>query len=171
MIFAVRPCSKEEKNVMQWSRPNNGQMISKRISGRAFMPTLFDLFGWKKEYTYRVIGSFSEMDGNMIIMFNLKETEILIPDHIIQEQSDGAERTFINRSKDKVHAYPSEWSSGFGINFYYQAQADEFAALSLGSEDICAASEPYKEPELQTTDIGTISSEIDGIMEDLSNHG
>ena len=171
MIFAVRPCSKEEKNVMQWSRPNNGQMISKRISGRAFMPTLFDLFGWKKEYTYRVIGSFSEMDGNMIIMFNLKETEILIPDHIIQERSDGAERTFINRSKDKVHAYPSEWSSGFGINFYYQAQADEFAALSLGSEDICAASEPYKEPELQTTDIGTISSEIDGIMEDLSNHG
>lgn len=175
MILAVRGCDKEYKNAMKWSRMSNGKRIPKRISGRAFMPALFELFSWKKEYVYRVIGSFTDADGNMIITFNLKETEILIPDHMIPENGDskeeGKETTIIGKNRDRIPAYPKDWSTGFGINFYYQAQADEFAVMKLEGADITAESEPYKEPELQTTDIGTISNEIEEIMEELGNNG
>ena len=43
--------------------------------------------------------------------------------------------------------------------------------MKLESVDITAESEPYKEPELQTTDIGTIGSEIEELMEELGNNG
>ena len=175
MILAVRFCDKEHKNAMKWSRLSNGKHVSKRISGRAFMPTLFDLFSWKREYVYRVIGNFIDAGGNMIITFNLKETEIMIPDHIIQDSvntgKEGMKTDFIGRSRDRIPVYPKDWSMGFGVNFYYQAHADEFALLKLDSADITAASEPYKESELKTTDIGTISNEIKGIMEDLNSNG
>ncbi len=175
MILVVRCCDKEHKNAMKWSRLNNGKHIAKRIAGRAFMPTLFDLFFWKREYVYRIIGSFIDVDGNMIITFNLKETEILIPDHMIQESvnagKEGKKTDFIGKSRDKISVYPKDWSMGFGVNFYYQAHADEFAVMKLDSTDITAASEPYKESELQPTDIGTISNEIKDIMEDLNSNG
>lgn len=107
MIIAVRPCHKEERNALTWSRNNNGQQISKRISGRAFMPTLFELFDWKSEYVYRVIGNYAEADGGMIIIFNLKETEILIPDSIMQEK-EKTPKSYISRSRDRVTAYPKD---------------------------------------------------------------
>ena len=43
--------------------------------------------------------------------------------------------------------------------------------MKLESEDIAAVSEPFREPELQTTDIGTIRNEIKDIMEDLNGDG
>ena len=170
MIVAVRCCDKENKNAMFWSRRSNGKNLPKRISGRAFMPALFELFNWNHDYTYRIIGNFLEVDGFKIITFNLKETEVLIPDQLINEQVNLTGEV-IGKRRDRVPAYPQDWSTGFGINFYYQEQADEFAAMKLEASDINAESEPYKEADLQTTDIKTISNEIEEIMEDLSSDG
>lgn len=45
-ILAIRPCNKDSKNGVQWSRKSNGKIIPRAISGSAYLPTLFELFGW-----------------------------------------------------------------------------------------------------------------------------
>ena len=65
-LLAIRPCSSETKNKVQWSRLKDGQLIPKPISGAAFLPTLYEIFKWDKKCKYRILGvpvSFFTVDG------------------------------------------------------------------------------------------------------------
>lgn len=55
-LLAIRPCSSETKNKVQWSRLKDGQLIPKPISGAAFLPTLYEIFKWDKKCKYRILG-------------------------------------------------------------------------------------------------------------------
>ena len=46
-LLAVRPCTLEDnRNKVQWARLRNGVLVPRYIYGAAFLPTLYELFGW-----------------------------------------------------------------------------------------------------------------------------
>ena len=61
-LLAIRPCSSETKNKVQWSRLKDGQLIPKPISGAAFLPTLYEIFKWDKKCKYRILGVAHQKD-------------------------------------------------------------------------------------------------------------
>ena len=103
-ILAIRPCSKDSKNGVQWSRKSNGKIIPRAISGSAYLPTLFELFGWNPELKYKLTGT----KRDSYLFFTLSDTEVFIPPSQLEECN----------SENGLIAYPKDWVQNFGEEYY-----------------------------------------------------
>ena len=121
-LLAIRPCSSETKNKVQWSRLKDGQPVPKPISGAAFLPTLYEIFKWDKKCKYRILGIAHQKDNENVLIFNMNDTEIRIPTNSNDVSCPNNTADITSDSKS-VLAYPADWMNGFGNNFYTQSQA------------------------------------------------
>ena len=164
MQIAIRPCTTENRNKMQWSKPSNGITVPRPISGNAFLPTLFDLFGWNEDCKYRIIGMHRQKENEAILLFDLHDVEVLMPPESFSQNEDMTPLTSKGRSK-KVLAYPATWASSFGKNYYIHAQAKEMETESDWNAHLEGV--PYKESDLQLTAVEDIEKNIHEILTDM----
>lgn len=173
-IFAIRPSSSTNRNSVQWSRFNNDSFYPKTISGTAFLPVLFKLFNWKPECKYRILGIKQQKDSEAVILFNMHDTEILIPSSsLATDDNTNAKipedvKPFMTSDKKSILAYPPEWVDSFGNSYYRHVQAAEIATFNETRKwDVHIEGSPYKEPELQITSANVIRKNINEIIDDM----
>ncbi len=176
--FAVRPAESKSKTALHWSTVTNGQRYPRQISGSAFLPNLFELFGWNISYKYRVIGTRKQYGTESFILFNLHDAEALIPNSILEktEDYDSSEKPFFEDdvkplgTKVSVSAYPKDWIHSFGNGFYYQAQAFEFAHLTEKdwNTEIKSTYEPEPLPDI--TSKSDLKKHIDMIILEIKEN-
>lgn len=177
-LLVVRPCTKETRNAVQWAKLNEGQYYSRNVSCAAYIKTLYELFGWKSGCKYRVRGIYRQKDNDAIVIFNMKETEIFIP----QDTLDSAREEimtddllpndihpFTAGPKKDIMAYPSSWANTFGSNFYRHAQAREFAAFDhQGVWNVNEEGQPFSDSQvLNVTDSEVVGSKIKQIISNI----
>lgn len=161
-LLAIRPCSVEEKNKVQWSRTKDGELIPKPISGAAYLSTLYDIFKWDKKYKYRILGVTHQKDNESVLIFNMTDTEIRIPTNI----KDASSNTSYNSKI--VSAYPADWSYNFGNNYYMQSQTPELTEFTADKDwQTASESKPYKDSEMQVTPKETIRQNIQSIITEI----
>lgn len=119
MILAVRACKKDGKNAIQWITRKNDISVPRLISGAAFIPTLYKLFNWNPNYRYRISGVLKQNESEAVLLFDMNEPEVFIPSETIKE-SDCPVIT--DEIPSQLIAYPENWISSFGNNYYEHAQ-------------------------------------------------
>lgn len=172
-ILAVRTAGKECRNAMQWSKKKSGISFPRGISGTAFLPTLYSLLGWKDDCRYRITGIKRGKGNDAILLFNLTEPEIFIPNDTVSSlpESDTSVKPFTDSNRRNVRAYPPDWADTFGSNYYSHAQAQELAGFGKGMEpDISHASIIYKDNDIQVTSKDDIERNIEQIMYDMKEN-
>lgn len=172
-ILAVRTAGKECRNAMQWSKKKSGISFPRGISGTAFLPTLYSLLGWKDDCRYRITGIKRGKGNDAILLFNLTEPEIFIPNDTVSSlpESDTSVKPFTDSNRRNVRAYPPDWADTFGSNYYSHAQAQELAGFGKGIEpDISHASIIYKDNDIQVTSKDDIERNIEQIMSDMKEN-
>lgn len=172
-ILAVRTAGKECRNAMQWSKKKSGISFPRGISGNAFLPTLYSLLGWKDDCRYRITGIKRGKGNDAILLFNLTEPEIFIPNDTVSSlpESDTSVKPFTDSNRRNVRAYPPDWADTFGSNYYSHAQAQELAGFGKGMEpDISHASIIYKDNDIQVTSKDDIERNIEQIMSDMKEN-
>lgn len=174
LIFAVRPSTKENRNSVQWSNFHNELYYPKIICGTAFLPVLFELFNWKPECKYRILGIKQQKDDEAVILFNMRDTEILIPSASLDTGDESKSKLpedvkpFMTGGKKNILAYPTEWIDNFGNSYYRHAQAAEIATFNETRKwNVNKEGSPYKEPELQITSADVIRKNIDDIIDSM----
>jgi hypothetical protein len=174
-LLVVRPCNKETKNAVRWALFNDDQYSPRNISCAAYIKTLYDLFGWKLDCKYRVRGIYRKKDSEAVLIFDMRETEIFIPQDTLGQGGEKMSGDFLPNDiqpftagpKKDIMAYPSSWADSFGNNFYRHAQARELAAFDRkGIWKISEEGQPFCDSGLNIT-----SPEIVGnkIMQIISN--
>ena len=163
--LAIRPAAKENRNSIQWSRTRDGLYVPRQISGAAFLPTIFELFGWKLTCKYRVIGIYKEKGNSGILLFDTHEVEVLIPTETIETSVSEITPVAASSSKKRVLAYPAEWAEDFGDGFYEHSKPE---TDSDSEWDIHQEGTPYKEPDINPTPIEDIRKGITEILEDIT---
>ena len=103
-ILAIRPCNKDSKNSLQWSKKSDGKTVPKDVSGSAYLPTLFELFGWNPDLKYKLTGT----KKDSYLFFDLSDTEVFIPSSKLDK----------NNPTGSVIAYPKDWVQNFGDEYY-----------------------------------------------------
>lgn len=167
-LLAIRPCSSETKNKVQWSRLKDGQLIPKPISGAAFLPTLYEIFKWDKKCKYRILGVAHQKDNENVLIFNMDDTEIRIPTNTNDVSAPNNNTPDTISDSKSVLAYPADWMNSFGNNYYTQSQAPELTEFTADKNwQTASESKPYKEPELQTTPKETIIQNIKNIITEI----
>ena len=130
---------------------------------------MYEILGWKPENKYRIRGTRRQRGNETIIMFDLHETEVLIP---INNNGGNTKQAFpmfdedttpiTSRGKRSMVAYPADWVDNFGTDAYQHEQAREIAAIDRdGMWGVTQAGKAY-----QTGDEITPSSPealVDGI--------
>lgn len=172
-ILAVRTAGKECRNAMQWSKKKSGVSFPRGISGTAFLPTLYSLLGWKDDCRYRITGIKRGKGNDAILLFNLTEPEIFIPNDTVSSlpESDTSVKPFTDSNRRNVRAYPPDWADTFGSNYYSHAQAQELAGFGKSMEpDISHASVIYKDNDIQVTSKDDIERNIEQIMSDMKEN-
>ena len=166
-LFAARSSTKEVRNAVSWSKTSNNHLYPKQIAGTAFLPTLYELFHWNPKCKYRILGLFREEEGESVIIFNLTDTEILVPEEIENTAEEEPEQEI--KPKKSLTAYPPDWAETFGRNYYGHVSADDVTVQSDKNPIISAQSKPYRQPDLKVTDIAIIGKEIKTIIADMKD--
>ena len=162
LLLAIRPAKKDTQNAMRWSKTLDGKILPRMVSGKAFMPTIYDLLGWQKEYKYRLLGEVKKYGGDSILLFDLREPEVMIPASAIEGETASTD----GRS-GHIKGYPPDWQFGFGNDYYSHTRERRMDALNGEEIDLWAEGKPFREPDLKTTSQEVLRREIDSLMTDL----
>lgn len=180
-VIAVRPSVKDNRNSVQWSKKRNGTIVPRTIHGSAFLPNLFELFKWDNECRYRIIGIRRQNNNESIIIFNLDDTEMLIPNNAIAADMklELPKPTFDDEIKPvgtrgSILAYPEEWIHNFGSSYYRRAQAIELMTYNeTGKWNSQSQGTPFSPDEvpLHVTSTQEIEKTLKNIIEKTKIQG
>ena len=161
-LLVVRPCTKEKRHAIRWANQNDGQYYSRNISCAAYIKTLFELFGWNSSCKYRVRGIFKQKEDESVVVFDMRETEIFIPQNVLEADLETQVEPFTTGPKKDIMAYPATWANNFGNNFYRHAQARELMAFDChGTWNVHEQGQPFSEsPPLNITNAEIVGTQI-----------
>ena len=135
--LAVRRASKDSRQFVQWSRPDDGKYYVKEIPCSAFGETLFELLGWETAYKFKAYGSLLESDGDSVFLFDLSEPAIFIQSYLMTGTdapgSGNSGLSPLSVSGKRIRAVPKKLADRFGSDFYSHRLTA--SSLELQSED------------------------------------
>ena len=133
--FAVRPTDTQNRSGVYFSKVSNGIYYPKDVPAGAYGDTLYSLFGWNKDYKYRIIGYLYEQDGEVAYIFDAADCEAYLKSYgLSKHDSENGEAAVhpLTPSGKHIRAIPKEWTENFGKPFYVHEQSLE--ALARQSE-------------------------------------
>lgn len=164
--LAVRPSQKDNRNAIKWLRVAPEGTVARKISGSAFLQTFFAMFGWRTDSKIRVIGVRKQNGTESVLLFDMTETEVFIPNNATETDEEKA--VPIVSTTKTVCAYPMEWADNFGTDYYRRAQQIEMEYYSKhGTWDIDMTGKPYTDSELNITSGTVIKENIDQIIAEM----
>lgn len=177
--LAVRPSKKEVRTSVKWATAADVKYHPKIISGAAFLPTVFELFGWNAEYRYRVTGIRRQKEDETVLLFDLHETEVLIPAERFQkfcEDNNLPELGFVpvkmTGYRGKIVAYPLPWAQSFGCEFYQHTKDALGSGIDQGGLwNVTTQGNPYYGNEPQPRPQEHIEEKIRQLMKELQEEG
>ena len=175
-LLAVRTSSKENRNAIRWGRQcKEGGLVPRVITGTAFLKTIYEIFGWEPDYRYRVQGVRKQKDMESVLLFDMKETEVFLPQEMLQAASGNEESGMLDKnmkpvvpSRSSVMAYPSAWADNFGCNYYRHLQAKEMAVIrNTGPWKISEEAQPFSGTGLHVTPQDKLFQGIHNIINEM----
>ena len=157
---------------MKWSKIDGlGNTVARKISGAAFMPTLYELFGWNPDFKYRIRGVKKQKDNTNLMIFDIKDATIFVPQTTPETtQNNGSNllddvTPVVPKTGKSIVAFPSAWADNFGDCFYNQAH---ITPLKIGEKNgVNAEAIPYGESELEITAPDVVADNIQMLMNDM----
>lgn len=168
-LLAVRASKKEVRNSVQWAKlNNNGDFLPRQLAGTAYLNTFYDLFDWDPRYKYRLCGVRRQQDNESVIMFDLDETEVFMPEDTLEGEAEPVEDEMIPTGRKSVIGYPSTWANNFGSNFYTHAQARELATfVEDGTWQLAEQTQPFSTTELKVTSHADAHAAAQMLIQDI----
>lgn len=172
-LLSVRPCGKECRNAVRWAKINESNYNPRDISGAAYLTTIYKIFGWDTELRYRVRGVRRQKDNESIMIFDMKDTEIFIPDVANDICFSDNNRPIYTNQKNTVVAFPPSWADNFGSNYYRHSQAHELAAIDKdGLWNVAVEGQSFSNKlDINVTDNEIISKSITQMIAEMEQRG
>ena len=142
------------------------KVFGRVVAGTAFLPALYELFGWQNRWKYQIIGTYLQNGSDSIVLFDTNEAVILVPPDVVTSQKEDI--TPLSRRGKTIPAYPDSWSASFGDDVYTQESSD---VVDTPSEDWNTAAEgvSYMDPEISVKDPSEIKADINQLLEKLKS--
>jgi len=172
-LVAIRPSSKEVRNAVRWMKISDENYCPRNISGAAYLGTLYEIFGWNIDCRYRVRGIRREKDNEPIVIFDMRETEVFIPDDVSEKYYAGNIQPLVTGMANNVVAFPPAWAENFGYNYYRHAQARELEAIDRdGTWNVAVEAKSVNNTSgLNITSNDVISSSIKNMIDGIDYGG
>lgn len=125
--IAVRKSCRENRNAVTWYRMEGKKKVTRDIPCAAFSETFFSLFGWNRNYQYRMYGTQFRDGKEDAFVFSAREASAFIHDEDI-ELPEGI-TAFARRGK-YIGALPAEYAGAFGRDFYTEQSLTDLSRMT-----------------------------------------
>jgi len=156
-LMAIRPSEEKSRYGMIWSRMKEGQPQPSVISGRAYLSTLYRLFGWRSGSQYKVAGVFVQNMDERFLLFDMSEAIRIV---MVEPDGQTGENTGMKKRAKREKEYPEGWQDSFGEKYYStrlknnmlkneveMSGKSEDMVCSLRDEGVTSAEEAAKQME------------------------
>lgn len=167
-LLAIRKAPSGSHNAILWRKAINGEQVPRLISGTAFLPTLYSLFGWNTDCQYKMSGTVHSKDGETVLLFNSREAVLLYEDISAEMADQEVEFSSRKRRRRKGKAFPSDWADSFGEDYY--ASQGAFQTLEPEGSDWQSRKNGIvysKEPVINVTGPQKAAENIKQILTDM----
>ena len=172
-MLAVRKAVRGSHYALQWCRDKANEKVPKVIGGMAFLPTLFDLFGWNKNGRYKMVGSVHRKENDCVLLFSTKDAVLYMDEDLLVNDTPEEVSSGENANDDgkrhsrKVRAYPAEWAYSFGDKYYSSCAELEAAEPKEGSWNVTGKGKPYIEADSAVTTHTEAAANIQKILTEM----
>ena len=172
-MLAVRKATVSSHYSLQWCREKCGVKVPKTIGGMAFLPTLFQLFGWNREGRYKMIGSVHHKDNENVLLFSTKDAVLYVEPESMMDTSPGEDiekeetKRKTKKHSKKIVAYPANWADTFGDSYYHSCAFTEAAVPENEKWNVDAAGVAFKETEKNVTSKKQAAENIKKILMEI----
>lgn len=172
-MLAVRKATISSHYSLQWCREKCGVKVPKTIGGMAFLPTLFQLFGWNREGRYKMIGSVHHKDNENVLLFSTKDAVLYVEPESMMDTSPGEDieneetKRKTKKHSKKIVAYPANWADTFGDSYYHSCAFTEAAVPENEKWNVDAAGVAFKETEKNVTSKKQAAENIKKILMEI----
>lgn len=165
--LVVRPSTKDNRNSQKWLYFDGESYHPSKLSGRAYLPVLFEILGWDTNVSYSVRGECLGNGEDGILVFELKEAQIAVSNNTRKGTEDVSES---QKSRSTEMAMPQEWISTFGPGYYESRAKDKRA--EIGQWDSKYSGKPIPRNDgLQTSSEKELRTGIEKIITAIAEGG
>ena len=127
--LAVRAADKQNRNAVIWAKMLNGHKAVRSIACAAYFNTIYSLFGWKREYKYRMYSTLISNGTEEVFIFNADEaTAYIQTDKFPASDAAGASVEPVIKTSAHVMGIPACYTHSFGNDFYVEQTYSELAS-------------------------------------------
>lgn len=170
-LFAVKKSPPSSRYSIKWSKKSNDGIIPKSIGGSAFLPTLFNIAGWKADGQFKIYGNIQEKNSEVILLFDLSEAIMLLDEDDLLPPSisdlDVLKETSGKKRHKRIKAYPTEWADSFGEKYYKSMACSDENTSALEKWEADDSGKIYNTDESNVTTHSEAATHINSILKEI----
>lgn len=116
--IAIRQTTKENRCAIQWTTGGKSTRKPRMMNGKAYIGTLFQLFGWKSEFKYKLYGCVYRDGKNSAAIFTDSDASVYIKEDEILSAGVDAKGKFLNQSGKRIRLNSGNLGNRFGQDYY-----------------------------------------------------
>ena len=129
--IAIRPADKDNRYAIQWSRGDKDNKTAKTVSCKAFIGTIFQIFGWKENRRYKLYGRIYRDGKNSAAIFSDLDASVFIrKEEYLSTTGIDASGQLSGSSGNCIRAVTGDLGHTFGTDYYVEKSRRELTNLT-----------------------------------------
>lgn len=117
-MIAIRPTTKENRCAIQWTSGGKSSKEPRNISCKAYIDTLFQIFGWNPDYKFKLYGCIYREGKDAACIFTTTDAGVYIKKDQILAAGIDVNGKFLSQSGKRIRAVTRSSDSQFGPDYY-----------------------------------------------------
>lgn len=129
--IAIRPTTKDNRNKIQWATGSDTTLSSRTIACKAYIRTLYQLFGWDPDFNYKLYGVIYH-DGkyNACVFSDINASVYIDKEQYLSSEAIDASGQLLNQSGSHIRALTGDFENAVGTDYYVEMSMNEIAHLT-----------------------------------------
>lgn len=123
--IAIRPTTEDNRCAVRWTSGSKTSRETREISGKAFIDTLFQIFGWSLKYRYRLFGCIYKDGNDSACVFTGTDSSVYIRKEELISSGIDASGRLLNQSGEMVRVLSGNLGERFGQDYYVEKTMNE----------------------------------------------
>ena len=126
--IAVRPTAKDNRCAIQWANGPQGYRHSRPVSAKAYIQTLYQIFGWEQDNNYKLYGRVYRDGQDAACIFAGTNASVYIKNNEVAVEDATGQN--ISRQGRRIRGVVGDFGYGVGNEYYVEKSMTELRNLT-----------------------------------------
>ena len=126
--IAVRPTNKDNRCAIQWANGVRGNRHSRSVAAKAYIQTLYQIFGWEQDNNYKLYGRIYRDGQDAACIYAGTNASVYIKNNEVTVEDATGQN--ISRQGKRIRGVVGDFGQGVGNGYYVEKSMTELRNLT-----------------------------------------